>query len=235
MKTLFARRLRSNKAFTLIEVLVVIAVIGIIAALILPAAGGIKASMMRKKAQSELSQVVLAIEAYKDKYGHYPPDSPKAPDVPRVNQLYYELLGTKVVFATKDLVVYATLDDSCAITNTDMPAAFGPGVAGFINCKRAANTDDAPAGKAFLAQLKPTQYGEIEKNMRLLKCSIEWPVNHPFVPVTGHPGLNPWRYVSSNPTNNPGAFDLWVDIFIGGKTNRISNWSKVPQIVNTPL
>ena len=42
--------------------------------------------------------------------------------------------------------------------------------------------------------------------------------------------LNPWRYVSSNPTNNPGEFDLWVDIIVGGKTNRICNWSDKPPI-----
>jgi hypothetical protein len=35
--------------------------------------------------------------------------------------------------------------------------------------------------------------------------------------------------VSTNPTNNPGSFDLWIDVLYGGKTNRISNWSKDPQ------
>jgi hypothetical protein len=44
--------------------------------------------------------------------------------------------------------------------------------------------------------------------------------------------INPWRYVSSNPTNNTGSYDLWMDIKFGGKTNRISNWSPDPQVVS---
>ncbi|HOW79554.1 MAG TPA: hypothetical protein PK406_08895, partial [Verrucomicrobiota bacterium] len=46
--------------------------------------------------------------------------------------------------------------------------------------------------------------------------------------------LNPWRYNSSNPTNNPNSFDLWMDIAVGGKTNRICNWSDKPLVVSAP-
>ena len=46
--------------------------------------------------------------------------------------------------------------------------------------------------------------------------------------------MNPWRYNSSSPTNNPGSYDLWVQLSIGGKTNLICNWSKQVQI-NNPL
>jgi hypothetical protein len=53
----------------------------------------------------------------------------------------------------------------------------------------------------------------------------------PWSPVL-HQFVNVIRYVSSNPTNNPTSYDLWVDLLIGGKTNRVSNWSKDPQIVN---
>jgi hypothetical protein len=48
--------------------------------------------------------------------------------------------------------------------------------------------------------------------------------------------VNPWRY-TSNPqsaTNNPGSYDLWVQLVMGGKTNLICNWSKQVQI-NNPL
>ena len=46
--------------------------------------------------------------------------------------------------------------------------------------------------------------------------------------------INPWRYNSSNPTNNVNSYDLWVDIIMKGKTNRYSNWSTKPQIVGAP-
>jgi hypothetical protein len=56
--------------------------------------------------------------------------------------------------------------------------------------------------------------------------------NLPVPPISGSPPVNVFRYVSSNPTNNPTTFDLWIDVLIAGKTNRISNWSKDPEIVN---
>jgi hypothetical protein len=43
--------------------------------------------------------------------------------------------------------------------------------------------------------------------------------------------VNPFSYNSVNPTHNPNSYDLWVDLVIGGKTNRISNWSKQYQII----
>jgi hypothetical protein len=50
----------------------------------------------------------------------------------------------------------------------------------------------------------------------------------------GLPDVNPWRYNSSSPTNNPGSYDLWIQLAFGGKTNLICNWSKQVQI-NSPL
>src|SRR5208283_1533263 len=37
--------------------------------------------------------------------------------------------------------------------------------------------------------------------------------------------ISPWSYVSTNPTNNANTYDLWMDVYYSGKTNRISNWS----------
>jgi hypothetical protein len=56
------------------------------------------------------------------------------------------------------------------------------------------------------------------------------PVSGPvqFKTTNGSP-VSPWFYNSSNPTNNPGSYDLWMDVFYSGKTNRISNWSQNPQ------
>jgi hypothetical protein len=35
---------------------------------------------------------------------------------------------------------------------------------------------------------------------------------------------NPWRYVSTKPTNNVAAYDLWAEAFIGKKRTTIGNW-----------
>lgn len=230
---------RTVRAFSLIELLVVIAIIGVLAGLLFPLTGAIKARAVRAKVQSELSQIAVAIENYREHYGQYPPDTPtNSPVWPYVNPLYFELTGTRYL---PDVRVYETLDGTVRIRDTDQAfgAVFGTvggraAVRGFLNCTRTANVDDAPPARAFLTGLKPAQMREVTLNgqtVRLLTCSVNWPQNHPFQPIPAAPGVNPWRYVSSNPTNNAGGFDLWVDVIIGGKTNRIANWGPKVQIV----
>ena len=85
--------------------------------------------------------------------------------------------------------------------------------------------------------MKPNQLGSIkissQHQITLLACSQSWPLNPGLAQVKNADpgGLNPWRYVSSNPTNNPGSYDLWVDLLIAGVTNRVSNWSQQPQLL----
>ena len=78
-------------AFTLVELLTVIAVIGVIAALIFPVAGTVKRQTILHNAQAQMAQLETALERYKSVYGFYPPARPNGP---LTNQLYYELEGT---------------------------------------------------------------------------------------------------------------------------------------------
>lgn len=234
-----------RRAFTLVEMLVVIAVIATLAAMIFPAFGMIKRRAAIQKAQTELKLVASAITDYKHQYGHYPPDNTCLPDGRIINQLYYELIGTELKGG-----LFQTLNGSVQIADTDnaFGKAFGttagkPCVRGFVNCKRGNDDDNSQPAKKFLIELKPTQYVQGINNgveLTLLTCSVQWPRQLPAListftvkdqGVNPNPYPNPWRYVSSNPTNNPGEFDLWVDIAVGGKTNRISNWSDKPLIV----
>jgi hypothetical protein len=56
-----------------------------------------------------------------------------------------------------------------------------------------------------------------------------WPQNFQYQPMPDK-NVNPWRYNSSAPRYNPTGFDLWIDLIVDGKTNRIGNWSKDPVI-----
>ncbi len=225
-------------AFTLIELLVVIAIIAILAALIFPAAAAIKRRATLTKVQTEMKQVATAIDFYKEKLAFYPPDNLSPILDPRyygmLNQLYYELVGTEL---KGNPPTYQALDGTEQILATDVTTGFGPKVSGFVNCTKGAGGDEAgAAARNFLKALKPGEQGSVTNRrvrVKVLACSVPWPANATFKP-TSTPELNPWRYVSSNPTNNPGSYDLWVDVLIGGKNYRIGNWSQQPQVVPIP-
>lgn len=211
-------------AFTLIELLVVIAIMGVLAAMIFPVGGAIKRKAIKTKAQTELAQVEAAIEQYKTKLGFYPPDN--WPNLVS-NQLYFELLG--MILADG---MFRTLDGSGQINAAGVSAAFAGKVSGFINSSRGGAGDDGPVAVSFLRGLKPTQVAEIASGFKLLVCSVRWPEDHAVQPLPVLPGINPWRYDSSSTNrHNRDTYDLWVDIIVGGKTNRVSNWNKQPEIV----
>ncbi len=226
---------RSARAFTLVELLVVMAVIGLLAALTFPAVQGARIAMLRARAKSELMQLETAIERYKDKLGHYPPDCRLGgnPDPYAVNQLYYELLGTTNVSTPPARPFYVTLDGSARIDGDSLPAIFGANVAGFMNCARTGG-DDAVNAVSFLKGLKPSQFLATtinSKDCTVLGSALEGPLTYQSAAGAK---INPWRYNASNPTNNVKTFDLWIDVTVGSKTNRICNWHEKPLVISTP-
>lgn len=230
MKTYQTRNLKSKSAFTLVEMLVVIAVIAILAGLLFPAFSAIKRQMTIKKAKAELQQVVFWIDSYKSKKGFYPPDHVLAGGGvdPVVNSLYFELSGVNnIELNLANPPIFQTFDKAATVTAAECLTHFGQG--GILNCSKNGEDGGQPATE-FLKQLKPNQYGTNGAGIRLLACSVAWPVDKGQV-ITGVDLLNPWRYVSTGPTNNNGTYDLWVDISIANKTYRISNWDENPQIL----
>ena len=106
------------------------------------------------------------------------------------------------------------------------------GAAGIVNCSHGSGEDAVPA-KNFLLGLKPGQLGNLPLAgggaVALLISSVRG-LDTQYQPV-GQPDTIPFCYNSVNPTNNPGSYDLWIDLSIAHKTNRISNWSRQVQIL----
>jgi len=206
----------SNRAFTIIELLMVIAIMAIVAGLIVGLAGVTGDSKKIKRTEAELANLVLLIEQYKTKVGVYPPDNPNG-NQPERNVLFYELLGA-VRYPAAD-PIYAT--PFWTNTASELFGAFR--VSGIVNARDVGIVDpDANRMHPVLKNLKSDQFAEPFPGTRSL-----------VIPVDDKNGQqpNPWNYRLGNPTNahNPESFDLWVEIKLGTtngvpKTKLIGNW-----------
>jgi len=225
----------SRSAFTLVEMLIVVSIMAILATLMFPALRAVKQNQIRPRARGELVQLETAIHAYQSKFGHYPPDS-GAPYL--VNQLCYELLGTSASVDSQGKRTYQTLDGGArTIHQDDFPGIFGPGVSGFINCNQPGAGDEAPTAMTFLKGLKPAQWLTVTNGSGRHFSMLGLGIGGPSVLSNDDPtpkSINPWRYNSSSPRYNPKSFDLWIDVMVGSKTNRICNWSERPLVVGAP-
>jgi prepilin-type N-terminal cleavage/methylation domain-containing protein len=75
MPTLPQRSTRFHRrcaGFTIVEVLTVVAILGILAALLLPVLGRTQQNAKKAKTRVQFSQWSSAIEAFRQEYGHYP-------------------------------------------------------------------------------------------------------------------------------------------------------------------
>ena len=67
-----SRSLPRSSAFTLIELLIVIAIIAILASLSIPAVNGVIGSARKAQARNDVQQIVAAVKAFQSEYGRMP-------------------------------------------------------------------------------------------------------------------------------------------------------------------
>jgi len=68
--------LSSKKGFTLVEVMIVVAIIAILAAIAIPAYQGYITASKQKSAESTLEQFSILLESYRAENGSFPPNGP---------------------------------------------------------------------------------------------------------------------------------------------------------------
>lgn len=246
-------RAQATSAFTLIELLAVIAVIGILAGMVVGLAPAASNKLKESRVRAELQQLVTLIEAYKAKYGVYPPDGIRQLNFPgeglqtvsnpALNPLFYELSGVYITNATSVsgyFIPRADENDNDGIRPQELQTWFGR--EGILNARPIEQRN-----RLFITDFKESQYAEVYRNrtapgyadIEVLVVGFStdasgkrgagfaWPNNRNDHPVQTNRGLNPWRYVSTSPTNNPGAFDLWAEIPISGNRIKIiGNWKE---------
>lgn len=252
--------MRTPRAFTLIELLVVISIIAILAGLVVGIAPAASSRMKEARVRTELAALVTSIEFYKGRYGVYPPDNYNATTRRTdsvLNPLYYELTG---VLVDNEAQNFRTADENRVLTPEVLNNYFGregivnsaPRV-GRTETEMRAN-DGRQKRRLYTRDFNQANYAEIFRSsnapgyvdLELLavgfgadasgkkNAGIPWPINIGDAnahPVRTNPGLNPWHYVSTNPTNNPNSFDLWAELPL--KTENLGNgtWKVTVKVI----
>ncbi|MCW5559160.1 MAG: type II secretion system protein [Verrucomicrobiae bacterium] len=241
-------------AFTLIELLVVISIIAVLAGFVVGLAPMANRRMKEARIRTELAALSGAIEAYKARFGVYPPDNYNPvlkQSNPVQHSLFYELTGVLVDNQNRTIL---PADDAISLNPDVFLNYFGregvlnsvPRIPGTASDQ--VKLDREQKKRLMRREFKPGQYAEIFRaksspgyvDLEVLAVGfsgdasgkkgngIPWP---PAVapnqhPIPSNPGLNPWRYVSTNPTNNPGRYDLWAELPTGRNSSPliIGNW-----------
>jgi prepilin-type N-terminal cleavage/methylation domain-containing protein/prepilin-type processing-associated H-X9-DG protein len=119
------RATRQRRAFTLVELLVVIAVIAILVALLLPALSYAKKSVARAQCSSNLHQLSIAITSYADDHGDQLPG-------PGWQGFYAEYSTNAAYFLSDFLATYLSLPAPSAMVQ-GIPVAICPASAKIIH------------------------------------------------------------------------------------------------------
>ncbi len=169
--------------------------------------------------REQRGEIVKAIEVYKAHFGSYPPDhvlsrQPLVVD-PVTNTLFYELVGT--IYNPTDKLFQAG----------GMEPAEGKYVKEFFQVEGFKNGGESAEKVTKFLKLEPVPVRQLHDDPDVFALGFQGPYEGIAPEVEWEFEAKPWRYVSSSPTNNPGKFDLWMELTTKKKTVVIGNWKAV--------
>jgi prepilin-type N-terminal cleavage/methylation domain-containing protein len=212
-------------AFTLIEMLVVIAIIGIVATLVISMNVGAQVAKRNTMVNADKMKLTGMIANYQSKLNYYPPDNGNLATTnlayydatAAVNPLIYELTGATNNYTNNNGNIL-TFDGTIIPSNIFYTVFGRTGVAN--------SSTDEP--RNFFQPLpQPKEYTNYPSGVSAGATNV-WGL---VVPVTLSPGsTNFWHYdCSTTNRHNMSSYDLWAEYSIGSRngTNLIvtnGNW-----------
>jgi prepilin-type N-terminal cleavage/methylation domain-containing protein len=119
--------MKSSRAFTLIELLIVIAILGILMALLFPAVQGALDAAKRAQAKNDVVQIATAITGYETEYGRLPATDAAAVDVG--GDVLAALMGSNANSLNPRLIVFLEVQSAkrgkSGITNSKFVDPWG--------------------------------------------------------------------------------------------------------------
>jgi prepilin-type N-terminal cleavage/methylation domain-containing protein len=214
--------MNKQHAFTLIEMLVVIAIIGIVAMLVINMNSGAQTAKRNAQVNADKNKLMLLIDEYQSKLNFYPPDNGNLANalpanydaLTATNPLIYELTG-----ATNLTNGYIQLFDGSS-NNTSGTSGNYYQLFGRASVQNA-NPDEPH--NFFIPQ--PKEYTNYNSSVSTNLFGLLVPV-----PLYSTPFTNYWHYdASSTNRHNLSGYDLWAEYISAtkGSTNIITtngNW-----------
>ena len=169
--------------------------------------------------RNQRAKLIAAIEAYKAHFGVYPPDhvlsrQPLVVD-PVTNTLLYELVG----------VIYNPTNKMFQVGG--MEAAEASYVTNLLQCAGFKNCAETPDKISRFLKIEPVPNELLHDDPDVFALSFQVPYESAPPELIWEYRSSPWRYVSSSPTNNPGRFDLWMELQTKWQKVVIGNWKAV--------
>jgi prepilin-type N-terminal cleavage/methylation domain-containing protein len=206
-----------SAAFTLVEMITVIAIIAILAGLILAINGLVQAKSAKARAQAEIVALSGAMDSYKTDNGGYPQDSTKTDTLdPRKNTAADASLGGKYSLSSQFLYGELTGDTKFTGTASNMTRNYAPGFWTPSRLGGPKTNGVLAAGVQYIMDPYGNSYGYSTAGLLLEE---EYRATLSTTPGASRPTQNSQSTQGYNP-----SFDLWSTA--GDTLGNTAKWAK---------